>query len=197
MSSLEVGKIGQWDEHSLKKALRHLPAEVDDDARSLIMQLLHFDPDYRFTDMRQVLEHPFFSSAKSSRPSTTTPVESRENMTVEPVQRSKAYNAPQDFSKTIMEVPQPTSTQSLSSSSPSVGGGSTNSRSKMSLSRGAQLDYVDENSVNGTSGNNPVSDKLNDSVDMSSVTSSVSKRSRKFGSIRNPFGKSKRQALKK
>lgn len=191
MSSLEVGKIGQWDEHNLKKALRHLPAEIDDVARSLIKQLLHYDPDERFTNMRQVLEHPYFSSAKTDRPQTMMPVNNLANIREGSVQ--------QQFSTKFMEIPQATATQSLSSSSsPSTGGASFTSRSKTGLSRSTQLDYVDENSINGTtSRSHNMSSKLNDSVDVSSVVSSQSKRSRKFGSIRNPFGKSRKQSLKK
>jgi ankyrin repeat protein len=199
MSSAEVAKIGQWDEHNMKKALRHLPAEIDENARSLIKQLLHFDPDVRFTDMRQVLEHPFFSSAKTVRPETMLQSKTLDNIKEEPVQHHKNTSVAQDFNVKSMEIPQATATQSLSSSSsPSSGGMSLNSRSKAQISRTSQLDYVDENSINGTSARqHGVSSKLNQSIDADSVSSAFSKKSRKFGSIRNPFGKSRKQLVKK
>lgn len=190
MSSLEVGKIGQWDEHNLKKALRHLPQEVDEVGRSLIKQLLHYDPDERFTTMRQVLEHPFFSSASTSRVGSV----------------GKTYDIRSNVNSKEMDMPQApaSSTQSLSSSSsqsmpPSIGSASMSlaSRSKMSASRGSKLEYVDENSINGTNSRKPTMSKVNEYSDHSSVTSSQSRRSRKFGSIRNPFSKGRKQSVKK
>lgn len=65
MSSSEVCKIGMWDENSLKKALRHLPME-NEMARDLLKRLLHHDPNKRISSMRQVLEHPFFSTGSHS-----------------------------------------------------------------------------------------------------------------------------------
>ena len=59
MTNSEVCKIGSWDEHSVKRALRHV---ADDEvARDLLKRLLHHDPERRFNSMRLVLEHPFFT----------------------------------------------------------------------------------------------------------------------------------------
>lgn len=60
MSSAEVAKIGMWDEHSLRKALRHIPENSA--ARDLLKRLLHHDPSKRINSMRQVLEHAFFAA---------------------------------------------------------------------------------------------------------------------------------------
>mmetsp|Transcript_670 Transcript_670/g.950 ORF Transcript_670/g.950 Transcript_670/m.950 type:complete len:2042 (-) Transcript_670:110-6235(-) len=62
MSTAEITKIGNWDEHSVKRALRHIPVE-DSVSRDLLKKLLHHDPDQRMQSMRDVLEHPFFSGA--------------------------------------------------------------------------------------------------------------------------------------
>jgi myosin-5 len=59
MTSLEVGKIGCWDEQSVRKALKHIPD--DKVARDLLKSLLHHDPDKRINSMRHVLEHAFFN----------------------------------------------------------------------------------------------------------------------------------------
>ena len=59
MSNAEVGKIGMWDEMSLRKALKYAPE--DEISRDLLTKLLHPDPDLRFRSMRDVLEHPFFT----------------------------------------------------------------------------------------------------------------------------------------
>ena len=59
MSATEVGKIGLWDELSIRKALKHIPE--DEVVRDLIKRLLHYDPEQRFRSMRDVLEHPFFT----------------------------------------------------------------------------------------------------------------------------------------
>ena len=66
MSTAEVSKIGMWDENSLRKALRHISDDDDGAARDLIRFILHPDPKKRATSMRQVLEHPYFSSAQST-----------------------------------------------------------------------------------------------------------------------------------
>jgi len=66
MSSSEIAKIGQWDDHSIKKAMRHL----DDDnetAKDLLRLLLQPEPDERINSMRTVLEHQFFANASSDR----------------------------------------------------------------------------------------------------------------------------------
>jgi serine/threonine protein kinase len=69
MTVSEVGKIGTWDEQSVKNALLSIPNDAV--ARDLLKHLLHHDPKHRVTSMRQVLEHPFFSggSLPSSRDS--------------------------------------------------------------------------------------------------------------------------------
>lgn len=59
MTGAEICKIGMWDEHSVKKALKHAPE--DHYARDLLRRLLHHDPRERFNSLRHVLEHPFFS----------------------------------------------------------------------------------------------------------------------------------------
>lgn len=195
MSSLEVAKVGHWDEQNLKRAMKHLPAVVDDVARSLIIKMLHYSPDERFTNMRQVLEHPFFASASSptshiaSRISPSADVP--QGRMVQPPQAA-SINSSQTFGLKDSAVPQ-TWTQSLSSSSaPST----NSSRSRNSGSRGQQLDYADENSVNGTRRNQDVKNsaskkEMYDDSDGVSVSSSTSRRSRRFGSIRNPFSKNK------
>ena len=62
MSSSEVTKIGLWDDNSLRKALKHIPDNMDGGAApDLIKLLLHPDPHRRATSMREVLDHPFFS----------------------------------------------------------------------------------------------------------------------------------------
>jgi len=201
MSSLEVAKVGHWDEQNLKRAMKHLPAVVDDVARSLIMKMLHYSPDERFTNMRQVLEHPFFASASSptshiaSRISPSADVP--QGRTVQPPQAASINSSRTSFGLKDSAVPQ-ASTQSLSSSSvPST----NSSRSRKSGSRGQQLDYADENSVNGTRRNQDVKNsaskkEMYDDSDDVSVSSSTSRRSRRFGSIRNPFSKNKKSALK-
>jgi len=66
MSTSEVSKIGLWDENSLRKALRHIPDEDNGAARQLIRFILNPDPNQRATSMRQVLEHPYFTSVQGS-----------------------------------------------------------------------------------------------------------------------------------
>ena len=63
MSTVEVGKIGLWDEASVRKAMKNV-SEDDVVARDLLSQLLHHDPQLRFKSMRAVLEHPFFTGGK-------------------------------------------------------------------------------------------------------------------------------------
>jgi len=62
----EVFKIGTWDDHSVRKALRHV--EDDPLAFDLLRKLLHHDPNLRFASMRSVLEHPFFSGGSLPDP---------------------------------------------------------------------------------------------------------------------------------
>jgi serine/threonine protein kinase len=59
MTQTELFKIGTWDEHSVRKALKHIPE--NDIARDLLKRLLHHDPTVRPNSMRKVLEHPFFT----------------------------------------------------------------------------------------------------------------------------------------
>ena len=72
MSTVEVGKIGLWDEASVRRALKNVPEE-DVVARDLLSQLLHHDPELRFKSMRSALEHPFFTGGnlddRNGRPS--------------------------------------------------------------------------------------------------------------------------------
>jgi len=71
MSPIEVGKIGRWDESSLKKALKHIDEE-NESARDLIRRLLHYDPEIRINSMRDVLEHPFFGGSSDDKKSRRT-----------------------------------------------------------------------------------------------------------------------------
>ena len=164
MSSAEVAKIGMWDDHSLRKALRHLPDDVDESAQSLIVGLLHWDPAERFNSMREVLEHPFFSSS-SSRP--------------QDVNSFKNPKGPTMLDAKHLEISHPNSTHSLSDSSPSEDG--YGSRVSISRSTGPQrtkLTQVDENLV-FTNEDSP------------SISKSSSKGSKKL--FRNPFKKEKQR----
>jgi len=131
MSSSEVGKIGQWDVHSLKKALKNVPEDSNNSAKSIVRGLLHYNPESRFRSMREVLEHPFFagSSSKSSTPSNRS-----RKRTSAPM-----LGAHQDA------APQPTETRSLTNSSSSgsspqqqvgVGGGGARPKRSVSNRRG-------------------------------------------------------------
>ena len=62
MTTAELFKVGQWDERSLRKALRHV--EGNELAQDLIKKLLHPKPEARAQSMREVLEHPFFGKGK-------------------------------------------------------------------------------------------------------------------------------------
>jgi len=178
MSSSEVAKIGQWDEHCLKKAIRHLPPEIDENAKSLIKSLLHYNPDLRFNSMRQVLDHPFFASSSSSRISTS-------------MQSSRVGQTSKDIA-----LPQAVATQSMSMSSSSPSSTSPNSprlKSRRSRNSGYSEKMVgnDENSINGTRRHRREKAVVDDS-DSESVGSTTSKRSRMFGSIRNRFKNGKK-----
>ena len=59
MTPSEVGRIGMWDEASVRKALKHI--EDDEAAHDLLKRLLHHRPGHRISSMRSVLEHPFFT----------------------------------------------------------------------------------------------------------------------------------------
>ena len=80
----ELFKVGQWDERSLRKALRHIRGPKDSPEKELVklvscfeetavniarlmrsvLQLLHPNPNARAQSMRDVLEHPFFGLGK-------------------------------------------------------------------------------------------------------------------------------------
>jgi len=62
MNLSEVTKIGMWDDHTVRKALRHVDSE-EVHSRDLLKRLLHHDPKYRVRSMREILEHPFFTGS--------------------------------------------------------------------------------------------------------------------------------------
>jgi serine/threonine protein kinase len=57
MTTAELFKVGQWDDRSLRKALRHID---DENAKDLIKKLLHPNPETRAQSMREALGHPYF-----------------------------------------------------------------------------------------------------------------------------------------
>jgi len=65
MTSSEISKIGNWDNQSLNKVLKHVNVEYKH-AKDLIHALLHHRPEQRISSMRAVLEHPFFGNLKNS-----------------------------------------------------------------------------------------------------------------------------------
>mmetsp|Transcript_24499 Transcript_24499/g.40163 ORF Transcript_24499/g.40163 Transcript_24499/m.40163 type:complete len:696 (+) Transcript_24499:3-2090(+) len=62
LTTAELFKVGQWDERSLRKALRHI--DNNEKARDLVKKLLHPNPNARAQSMREVLEHSFFGIGK-------------------------------------------------------------------------------------------------------------------------------------
>ena len=87
MGTAELFKVGQWDERSLRKALRHIDNEH---AKALAKLLLHPDPSQRVQSMREALEHPFFGLGKLAgtaptfkRPTLKTPTLASEANTVD------------------------------------------------------------------------------------------------------------------
>lgn len=58
MTTAELFKVGQWDDRSLRKALRHIDDEI---AQDLIKKLLDPDPESRVPSMRDALKHPYFN----------------------------------------------------------------------------------------------------------------------------------------
>ncbi|KAL7539641.1 hypothetical protein ACHAXR_009826 [Thalassiosira sp. AJA248-18] len=62
LTTAELFKVGQWDERSLRKALRHIGG--DESVKDLVKKLLHPNPNARAQSMRDVLEHPFFGIGK-------------------------------------------------------------------------------------------------------------------------------------
>ena len=194
MTSAEVGKIGLWDEYNLKKALKYID-DADENAKSLIKNLLHFDPEQRMSSMRKVLEHPFFASASSksaseislpevnvvknhvnSAPSSTKSTKERKSVSssipqVQSKPKSK-QRTEEDF------TPKIATTQSLSSSIPagSQDQSSLNSPNNVPSQKSKVLD---------------TSSEANSSI--GSVTTSRTKKSKRmFESMRSRFGK-KRQ----
>jgi len=61
MSEAEVGKIGRWDDHYLRKALKVLDSQDNEVARDVIKRVLHYDPMQRVQSMREILNHSFFA----------------------------------------------------------------------------------------------------------------------------------------
>mmetsp|Transcript_19646 Transcript_19646/g.27980 ORF Transcript_19646/g.27980 Transcript_19646/m.27980 type:complete len:931 (-) Transcript_19646:59-2851(-) len=93
MGTAELFKVGQWDERSLRKALRHIDNE---NAKALAKLLLHPDPSQRVQSMREALEHPFFGLGKLAgtaptfkRPTLKTPTHASEANTVDIKANSK------------------------------------------------------------------------------------------------------------
>ncbi len=166
MTSAEVAKIGQWDENSIKKALKYLPSDVDSNAKSLIKRLLHHDPSRRFTSMRQVLEHPFF--ATENKDSASDPTPKNETLLME----SRSIDN---------QVPQAVPSQSMSDRSlPKRSTSSSVTSQRYNGKHFTQnLSFVDENSENNVAQSMMDREDLNQSF--SSVTSDVRKRSKKFG----------------
>ncbi|KAL7535662.1 hypothetical protein ACHAXR_009073, partial [Thalassiosira sp. AJA248-18] len=66
MSASEISKIGRWDEASLERALRHVDPK-DENALSMLRQLLHHNPNRRYNTLREALEHPFFNGSSEDR----------------------------------------------------------------------------------------------------------------------------------
>ena len=60
MNEAEIGKIGRWDDHYLKKALKQLDGKENKLAHDVIKKVLHHDPKQRIKTMREVLNHAFF-----------------------------------------------------------------------------------------------------------------------------------------
>ena len=72
MTTAELFKVGQWDERSLRKALRHINDEA---ALDLLKILLHPNPKSRVQSMRDALRHPYFGVEEitKSQPFTKHP----------------------------------------------------------------------------------------------------------------------------
>ena len=121
MTTSEVAKIGSWDDHSLRKALRHV---ADDEvARDLLKQLLHPDPEHRISSMRLVLEHPFFTGG---------------NLPKKP--DANDANSPKTFSSTPSSRSHSTTSRSRESRSSLPSGTSFPSRSHASTRMDPPLD---------------------------------------------------------
>jgi len=61
LTTAELFKVGQWDDRSLRKALRHID---DETTRDLVKKLLDPNPNARAQSMRDVLEHRYFGIGK-------------------------------------------------------------------------------------------------------------------------------------
>lgn len=86
MTDVEISKIGAWDEHSIRKSLRHVPE--DEVARDLLKKLLHHDPAQRMSSMRLVLEHAFFSGGNLPKNPDSKDATSPHSMASTPSSRS-------------------------------------------------------------------------------------------------------------
>merc|ERR1712238_412293 len=92
MNTSEVAKIGQWDEKSLKTALKQIEVQ-NYNARDLLSRMLHFDPEKRFSSMKDVLEHPFFISKRSTSIGHKDVVSSSQHLTSRAKTKSR-HSAP-------------------------------------------------------------------------------------------------------
>lgn len=88
MTPAEIGKIGAWDEHSVRKAIKHVPE--DEVLRNLLKQLLHPDPERRISSMRLVLEHPFFTGGNLPKHPDANESASPKTMSSTPSSRSRS-----------------------------------------------------------------------------------------------------------
>jgi len=66
MNANEVAKVGKWDESSLQRALRHVDAR-DVNALQILRNLLHHNPNRRYSTLREALDHPFFNGSSEDR----------------------------------------------------------------------------------------------------------------------------------
>lgn len=101
MTESEVGKIGTWDEHSLRKALRNV---ADNEAAyDLLKQLLHYDPEQRMSSMRLVLEHPFFTGG--NLPRNHDPKENATPSSLDTTPSNRSYSSRRDSRDSRSSVP--------------------------------------------------------------------------------------------
>lgn len=66
MNANEIAKVGKWDEASLERALRHVDPS-DHSSLDILRKLLHPSVQKRYTTLREVLDHPFFSGNVDDR----------------------------------------------------------------------------------------------------------------------------------
>jgi len=193
MTSSEIARIGQWDDHSVKKALKLIEG-AGGDAKDLLKSILNPDPNMRISTMRDVLEHPFFSGSQPNHNNRVHPPKQNEGRqdggnSVGPSQSNLSAG---NYTRSSRR-----STQSRGSRRRSTPGNS--SQRKASGGEGGKeiLDIEqekinDENSLYGDvhiKGRYSVSKRksLNKSEidDNKSVSSQTSKFTRRFGSLRN------------